>query len=127
MARVIGDKGRLMDDAIIAEVRGYLEGNEIPFDIAASERQFNAFTKGVLQPYLISLRSNQALIKYLNETLLPHMLRLIDAGEYDADMAEIGFFRKAFKSTVEAKTVLKSAAGKDKVETFVRPIRDSCP
>ena len=55
MARVIGDKGRLMDDAIIAEVRGYLEGNEIPFDIAASERQFNAFTKGVLQPYLISL------------------------------------------------------------------------
>tara|TARA_B100002019_G_scaffold210988_1_gene183731 strand:+ start:5418 stop:9701 length:4284 start_codon:yes stop_codon:yes gene_type:complete len=119
MARVIGDKGRLMDDAIIAEVRGYLEGNEIPFDIAASERQFNDFTKGVLQPYLISLRSNQALIKYLNETLLPHMLRLIDAGEYDADMAEIGFFRKAFKSAVEAKTVLKSAAGKDKVKKLL--------
>ena len=119
MARIIGDRGRVMDDAIVAEVRRYLEGNELPFDIAASKKQFDMFTKGVLQPYLISLRSNQALIKYLNETLLPHMLRLIDAGEFDADVTEIGFFRKAFKSAVEAKTALKSAAGKDKVKKLL--------
>ena len=119
MARIVGDRGRVMDDAVVAEVKGYLEGNELPFDIAASEGQFNQFVKGVLQPYLICLRSNQALIKYLNETLLPHMLRLIDAGEFDADIGEIGFFRKTFKSAVEARTVFKSAAGKDKVKKIL--------
>jgi len=119
MARVIGDRGRLMDDAIVAEVQGYLEGNEIPFDIAASEAQFQQFTSHVVRPYLISARSNQALIRYLNETLLPHMLRLIDAGEFDADITEIGMFRAFFKSKLESRTTLKSAAGKDKVKKIL--------
>ena len=119
MARVIGDRGRLMDDAIVAEVQGYLEGNEIPFDIAASRAQFQQFTSHVVRPYLISARSNQALIRYLNETLLPHMLRLIDAGEFDADITEIGMFRTFFKSKLESRTTLKSAAGRDKVKKIL--------
>lgn len=119
MTRVIGDRGRIMDDAIVGEVRRYLEGNEMPFDIAATERQFSQFTVDVVQPYLICLRSNQSLIQYLNQTLLPHMLRLIDAGEFDADITEIGFIRRAFKSAVEARTTLNSAAGKDKIKKIL--------
>lgn len=133
MTRVIGDRGRLMDDAIVAEVKGYLEGQALPFDAPASERQFKDFTQNVMRPYLISVRANQALIRYLNETLLPHMLRLIDSGDFDSDFTEIGIMKSLFRAAVGKIPNVKSAAGKDTLkralskqyETVVRRLATS--
>ena len=86
MARVIGERGRVMDDMMLKEVMNYLQKNEgdyeLPTDFPASERQFELFRNVVLQPYLIAVESNRALIKYLNDVLIPHMNRLVDEGSY---------------------------------------------
>tara|TARA_B100002052_G_scaffold298760_1_gene333393 strand:+ start:8402 stop:13366 length:4965 start_codon:yes stop_codon:yes gene_type:complete len=86
MARVLGEGSRVLDDQIIAEVQRYIdEANEysVPHDFPASQQQFEAFRTNVLQPYLIAIEANRALLRYINLTLLPHMKRLIDNGEFD--------------------------------------------
>ena len=100
MARVLGE-GRVLDDQIIAEVQKYInEANQysVPHDFPASEQQFDAFRTNVLQPYLIAIEANRALLRYINLTLLPHMKRLIDNGEFD---------RSAYVSTGLGKTLKK--------------------
>ena len=101
MARVLGEGSRVLDDQIIAEVQKYIdEANQysVPHDFPASEQQFDAFRTNVLQPYLIAIEANRALLRYINLTLLPHMKRLIDNGEFD---------RSAYVSTGLGKTLKK--------------------
>lgn len=86
MTRVIGERGRVMDDMMLKEVMGYLQKNdgnyELPTDFPATEKQFQSFKNNVLQPYLISVEANRTLIKYLNDVLIPHMNQLVDDGAY---------------------------------------------
>ncbi len=89
MARVIGERGRVMDDMMLKEVMDYLkEGEkntfnyELPTDFPATEHQFKLFKNNVLQPYIISVEANRALIKYLNDVLIPHMNQLVDDGAF---------------------------------------------
>ena len=101
MARVLGEGSRVLDDQIIAEVEKYInEANDysVPHDFPASRQQFEAFRTNVLQPYLIAVEANRALLRYINLTLLPHMKRLIDNGEFD---------RSAYVSTGLGKTLKK--------------------
>ena len=101
MARVLGEGSRVLDDQIIAEVEKYInEANDysVPHDFPASRQQFEAFRTSVLQPYLIAVEANRALLRYINLTLLPHMKRLIDNGEFD---------RSAYVSTGLGKTLKK--------------------
>jgi hypothetical protein len=101
MARVLGEGSRVLDDQIIAEVQNYInEANQysVPHDFPASLQQFDAFRANVLQPYLIAVEANRALLRYINLTLLPHMKRLIDNGEFD---------RSAYVSTGLGKTLKK--------------------
>ena len=101
MARVLGEGSRVLDDQIIAEVQKYIdEANQysVPHDFPASLQQFDAFRANVLQPYLIAVEANRALLRYINLTLLPHMKRLIDNGQFD---------RSAYVSTGLGKTLKK--------------------
>ena len=86
MARVLGEGSRVLDDQIIAEVMKYIDEtnqHSIPHDFPASEKQFDDFRANVLQPYLIAVEANRALLRYINLTLMPHMKRLIDSGQFE--------------------------------------------
>lgn len=127
LARVVGDRGRVMDDAIMQEVRSYLNEGDIPFDIGATEEQFRVFRENVLQPYLISIQANMELIRYLNETLIPHMNRLIDNGDFTNTAFEaqgLLRFTKAKAKTGGGKSELKKALA-DRYNKVVRRLATS--
>lgn len=127
LARVVGDRGRVMDDTIMQEVRSYLNEGDVPFDIGATEEQFRVFRENVLQPYLISIQANMELIRYLNETLIPHMNRLIDNGEFTNTAFEaqgLLRFTKAKAKTGAGKSELKKALS-DRYNTVVRRLATS--
>jgi len=127
LARVIGDRGRVMDDAIMQEVRSYLNEGDIPHNIAASEEQFEQFRTHVLQPYMISIGANMELIRYLNETLIPHMNRLIDNGAFTSSAFEAQGILKFTKAKAKAgagKSELKKAIS-ERYNTVVRRLATS--
>lgn len=125
LSRVIGDRGRVMDDKILEEVKAYLTEDDIPHNIGASEEQFEMFRVHVLQPYLVTIKANMELIRYLNETLIPHMNRLIDNGEYTATAFEAqGITSKVKAKTGAGKAQLKKALAR-RYETIVTRLATS--
>ena len=116
-----------MDDKVIQEVRRYLNEGETPFNIGATEAQFDLFRTGVLQPYLIAIEANMELIRYLNETLIPHMNRLIDNGAFESSAFEaqgLLRFTKAKAATGAGRAELKKALA-TRYDTVVRRLATS--
>lgn len=127
MARIVGDRGRVMDDKIVEEVMNYLNEGDVPYDIGATADQFQSFRENVLQPYLISIESNMALIRYLNETLIPHIHRLIDNGDFTSSAFEAQGILKFTKAKAKAgagKSELKKALA-ERYNTVVRRLATS--
>ena len=113
MARVLGEGSRVLDDQIIAEVMKYIDEtnqHSIPHDFPASEKQFDDFRANVLQPYLIAVEANRALLRYINLTLMPHMKRLIDSGQFEKNAGvSLGIGGKLKKKLGLNKAELKEA------------------